>query len=75
MRSPLRGDSPVVLGLAARRITHCAICDRSVQTDAASQFTKRAARATASPALLGASQARCSLPAHAFAETMLARER
>ena len=40
----------------------------SVQTVAPSQLTKRAARAATSPALLGAPEARSSLPEHAFAE-------
>ena len=51
-------DCPAVLGLAARRATHCAPCGRSVQTSATSQFTKRASRAAARPALLGSAQAR-----------------
>ena len=51
-----------------RRRTHCAPCGRCVQTAATSQKTMRAARAATSPALLGASQARRSLPGRAFAE-------
>ena len=47
--APLRGASPAVLGLAARRVTHCAPCGRSVQTPPASQSTKRACRRAAAP--------------------------
>jgi hypothetical protein len=69
-RSPLRSDCPAMLVPAARRTTHFAHCVRCVQTGAPSQSTKRAARAATSPALLGASQARCDgPPAPAFAET------
>jgi hypothetical protein len=66
-RSARSADSPAMLGLAACRITryvrfaHCAL------TDAASQRWKRAARAAASPPLLGAPEARCGLPERAFA--------
>jgi len=38
----LRSGSPAVLGLAARRRTHCASCARSVRTASTSQFTMRA---------------------------------
>jgi hypothetical protein len=60
-------DSPALLGLLACRITHYASCARSVQTDAASQSWKRAARAAKRPAVLGASDARRRPPARAFA--------
>jgi len=60
----------------ARRTTHCAHCVRCVRTSAPSQSTKRAARAATSPALLGASQARCDgLPAPAFVEALAVRGR
>ncbi|MEP6873030.1 MAG: hypothetical protein ABI887_01575, partial [Burkholderiales bacterium] len=45
------------------RFAHCA------QTTATSQLLMRAARAATSPALLGAPQARSSLPTRAFADT------
>ena len=45
-----------------RRATHCAHCIRCVQTSATSQLTIRAAREAASPALLGAPEARCRWP-------------
>ena len=51
-----------------RRRTHCVRCAHFVQTTATSQKTMRAARAATSPALLGASEARRSLPGRAFAE-------
>ena len=66
-------DSPALLGLLACRITHYASCARSVQTDAASQSWKRAARAAKSPAVLGTSDARCQPPARAFAAPTVAR--
>jgi hypothetical protein len=50
-----------------RRKTHFAHCVRSVQTVATSQMTTRAAREATSPVLLGAPQARSSLPERAFA--------
>ena len=56
-RSPLRGDSPALLDLAARRGTLFAHFVRAVQTTATSQITKRAARAAASSPLLGAAEA------------------
>jgi len=68
-RSTLRADSPPMLGLAARRRTHSVRCAHCVQTMAPSQSLMRAARAAASPALLGASQARLQLPARSFAAT------
>jgi hypothetical protein len=55
-RSALRADSVAMLGKRARCSTpsvRCAHCGRTV---AASQFTKRAARAALSPALLTAAQ-------------------
>ena len=69
-RSPLRVDCPAVLGLAARRSTHCVRCALSVQTNATSQWWKRAARAATSPVLLGASEAHRNLPARAFAASV-----
>ena len=45
------------------RFAHC------TQTAATSQMLMRAARAATSPALLGAPEARCSLPVRAFADT------
>ena len=66
-RSPLRCDCPAVLGLVARRSTHCVRCALFAQTNATSQLWKRAARAATSPVLLGASEARRNLPARAFA--------
>ena len=41
-RSPLRADSPSVLGPVARRATRCAHCVRCARTGAARQLTKRA---------------------------------
>jgi len=69
-RSPLRCDCPAVLGLVARRSTHCVRCALSAQTTATSQLWMRAARAATSPVLLGASEARRNLPARAFAATV-----
>jgi hypothetical protein len=66
-RSVLRTDSPAMLAAVARRTTRCVRCALSAQTSATSQMTKRAARAATATALLGASQARCGLPAHALA--------
>ena len=60
-------DSPALLGLLACRITHSARFARCVQTDAASQLLKRAARAAKSPAVLGASDARRQPPTRSFA--------
>ena len=54
-----------------RRRTHCVRCAHCVQTAATSQKTMRAARAATSPVLLGASQARRSLPGRAFAEPVV----
>jgi len=69
-RSALRVDCPAVLGLVARRSTHCVRCALSAQTNATSQLWKRAARAATSPVLLDDSQARRNLPARAFADTL-----
>ena len=52
-RSTLRVDCPAVLGLVARRSTHCVRYALSAQTDATSQWWKRAARAATSPDLAG----------------------
>jgi hypothetical protein len=41
-RSALRADSAALLGLGARRATHCANCVRSVRTSSPSMTTKRA---------------------------------
>jgi hypothetical protein len=68
-RSPLRVDCPAMLGLAACRITRSVRCALCAQTDAASQRWKRAARAAASPALLGAAKSLRPLPDPDFAET------
>jgi len=66
-RSAPRRDRPALVGLVARRRTRFALRAR---TDATSQMTKRARpRAAANPAMLGASHARCALPARAFAGT------
>ena len=51
-----------------RRRTRFVLC---AQTSATSQLTLRAAREAASPALLGAPQARRSLPERAFADTLV----
>ena len=51
-RSARCADSAAVLVPSSRRRTHCAHCVRSVQTAAASQFTKRAARAELGTPLL-----------------------
>ena len=67
-RSSLRADYPAMLGLVARRRTHCANCVRSVQTSATSQSTIRAARGATSPALLGAIEALRGLSGRAFAK-------
>ena len=53
-RSALQADSAAVLGLGSRRITRCVRCALCARTDAASQFTMRAARADPRPALLAA---------------------
>ena len=50
-----------MLGLAARRATHFAPCRRCVRTSAPSLKPTRASREAASPALLGAAQARHGL--------------
>ena len=54
-RSALRADCPVLLDSRAHGKTRYAGCARCAQTAAVSQSTKRAARATLEPALLGAS--------------------
>jgi len=56
-RPSLREGFPAVLGGRLRGITGCAGCASSARTDAANQITKRAARASPPPALLGAAQA------------------
>ena len=53
--------------LRPRCATRCVHCVHSAQTSATSQFTIRAAREAASPALLGATEARCVPPAQAYA--------
>src|SRR5450755_4880616 len=60
-----------MLGLAARRITRYVRCAHCARTDAASQLWMRAARAAASPPLLGASEARPGPPERAFAPTLV----
>ena len=56
-----------------RRRTRCVHFVHCAQTAATSQFSKRAARAAASPALLGAPEARRRLPASPFAEPVVVR--
>ena len=68
-RPPLRCGCPAMLGLVARRRTRCVRFALYARTTSTSQSTKRAARAATSPALLGASQARRSLPTHTFARS------
>ena len=70
-RPALRAGCHAMLGLVARRRTHCVRFALCVQTTAPSQRTKRAARAATSPALLGASEARCNLPGRASAATAM----
>ena len=67
----MRADSPAMLGHVACRRTRFVRCAHCAQTAAASQMTKRAARAATCPALLGASHARPAEPARAFAEPAL----
>ena len=67
----LRVDCPAMLGLAARRATHYVRFAHCVRTSATRMFTNRAAREAASPALLGAPEARCNLSPHAFADALL----
>ena len=55
-RSSLRYDCTAVLAPRSRGRTHCAHFVRCVQTTAASQTTKRAARADLGPALLVATE-------------------
>ena len=55
-RSPLRGDCTAVLGPGSRRRTRYVRFALYAQTTAASQFTKRAARAAPGPALLVATE-------------------
>src|SRR3954470_12524742 len=66
-RSARFADSSPLLGPGSRRRTRYVRCAHCAQTAAPSQTTKRATRAAMSPALLGASQARPSLPARGFA--------
>jgi hypothetical protein len=73
-RSPLRSDSPPMLGLPARGRTRYVCFAHCTQTAATSQMTKRAARAAESPALLGASHAPRNPPGHAFVAHMVARQ-
>ncbi len=64
-RSALCADSTAVLGLGSRRTTCCVRCAHCARTGAASQPTKRAARADPRPVLLAAPQiapARYRLP-------------
>ncbi len=70
-RSPLRSDSPAVLGRMAHRGTHCVRFAHSVQTATVSQILKRASRAAMRPALLGAAEARRGPPGHGFAAVVL----
>ena len=56
-RSALRADSPVVLGLVARRKLAPFAALTTLRQTRRSQTTKRAARAATSPVLLSASQA------------------
>jgi hypothetical protein len=74
-RSPLRADFPAVLGLVARRRTRFVHSVHCARTAAPSQLLMRAARAATSPVLLGASQARRGLPALAFVERLVVRNR
>ncbi len=69
-RSSLRADCPAMLGLAARRLTRYVRFALCARTEAASRTTKRAARAAASPVLLGAPEARRPLPAYGFAQAL-----
>ena len=70
-RSALRADCPALLAPAARRRTHFVRFAHCVRTTAPSQITKRAARAAASAAMLGASQSRPGLSEPAFAEAVV----
>jgi hypothetical protein len=70
----MRADSPAMLGHAACRRTRFVRCAHCAQTAAASQITKRAARAATCPALLGASHARPAEPARAFAQRPVVHE-
>ena len=70
-RSPLRSDSTAVLAPGSRRLTLFAHCVRSVQTESASQFLKRAARADPRAPLLAASEAPPDLPERTFAAPAL----
>ena len=69
----MRADSPAMLGHAACRRTRFVRCAHCAQTAAASQMTKRAARAATSPALLGALHACRGLPERVFAELAVVR--
>ncbi len=55
-------------------ITRCVRCALFAQTDAASQLTMRASAPALNPALLGAAEARHSMPGRAFAPTGMAVE-
>jgi hypothetical protein len=72
-RSVLRPTALRCAVLRPRRATRCVRFALYARTSAPRMLTKRAARAAASPALLGAPQARCGLSARAFAEIWLAR--
>ena len=54
------------------RMTHSAACGRCVQTDAASQFTKRATRAHLAAVLLGTLKAPGQRPAQPFSAPLVA---
>ena len=58
--------------LRPRRGTHCVRCALSVRTSTPRVMTSRAAREAASPVLLSAPEARCSLSPRDFAERGLA---
>lgn len=75
-RSAPCADCAAMLGPRSRRETHCATCGRSVQTAAAGQGFKRAARADLGPALLAApdgATAGARLPRRAPAAAVRAR--
>ena len=67
LRSALRADCPALLARTARRRTRCAHCVRYAQTTAPRMTRKRAARAAARPARLGATEASTARPEHPFA--------
>ncbi len=74
-RSARCADCAAMLGLVSCRRTRCVHFVHCAQTTATSQFTKRAARAATSPALLAAEQARRRPSARAFAGALVVRER